>query len=156
MKKDALFHLYNQFTLFNADDFIFVSYEPVTHVLKFSQDTRTLRIPALRTWYLPDSKFKCGLLTPKHTHRLMNSLRDIIMNQNIDFEELIICPLKLGTVIYYLNPRSPIPYPMKYATIRYVSITNQFLVKLLCKYRYTSNLNPYLTYVAETKLKDKE
>lgn len=146
---DALFQFYNQFTLFNPDDFIFVVYEPTTHVLKFSQGSKVMRLPAIRSWYLPDSSFRCGLLVPSSTHKLMRSLQDLIMNPGINFNELIISPYKLKTEIYYINAKSPVPYPMRYATIRYVSITNKFLIRLLCKFRYDSELNPYKNYIME-------
>ena len=159
--KETFFKFHSDMSQFSEEKPVVVTYDESTHILTYRQLDNTISIPYMRPYYLQKKNFKLGILNQQGLLDLINKLKILIDDRELDKEG--------GTIMYqidklclkvfktYYNPKlnTVINIPQNYLDIKFVSITNPFFVWLIMKYQSYELKSMYKSIKNHEKIKHK-
>lgn len=130
--REILTKLRADFSTFDANELIIVSYDEKSHELTFSQLNKTVQIPYYGLYYFPMKGFKIGVLTQLGLNRLCAQLDSVLANNLLDDNMYLPRAEKLGTSFYRIFKDRLVPSPVKVHSFKLVNVTNKLATWYLC------------------------
>jgi len=138
MTHEELVQLYNSLNRLDSNELTLVTY--YNNSLELHQVGVTVSLKEFELYFIPNRKFKHGLLSQFDLMETKSELIKIMQDRRLSIGQLLPVPVLFGTDFYALSPEiTQYPGPIIRYRLKYLSISNWFLCKLLMKLQSESS-----------------